>query len=205
MFGRHRRRISPLRARLIKRWEFGVMQQLVCGDGMFHTKHIWRSDVQQSLSGLTNELHNAAKEFQFPHSKLEGKLVFSGGSNGEVATGLGNEMLMFRHTFPVCFWTGLGLDYGAELRIEVHNYEGCIIHNIPCNKITLVCSEKGGSLTTVAAYSHGVHVVDLERALFPPLMNKLRNENIVVEGISPNQNILALGHLLLAPKNYLSD
>ncbi|KAG7566242.1 hypothetical protein ISN44_As10g028270 [Arabidopsis suecica] len=102
--------ISWLRSRLIKRWEFGFMQQLVCGAGMFHRKPIWRSRILQSLSGLTNKLQNAAKEFQFPHSKLEGKLVFNGGSNGETATRMENALLMLRHSLPLCFWPEPGLE-----------------------------------------------------------------------------------------------
>ncbi|KAG7572334.1 hypothetical protein ISN44_As09g007050 [Arabidopsis suecica] len=53
----------------------------------------------------------------FTLSKLEGKLVFNGGSNGEAATGLGNEMFMFLQSFPVCFWTRSGLEIHGDMKL----------------------------------------------------------------------------------------
>ena len=63
----------------------------------------------------TNKTHPilcriSAQAHQFTLSKLEGKLVFNGGSNGEAATEVGNQTLMLRHSFPECFWLGSGLE-----------------------------------------------------------------------------------------------
>ena len=52
----------------------------------------------------------SAQAHQFTLSKLEGKLVFNGGSTGEAATEVGNQTLMLRHSFPECFWLGSGLE-----------------------------------------------------------------------------------------------
>ncbi|KAG7585180.1 Ribonuclease H-like superfamily [Arabidopsis thaliana x Arabidopsis arenosa] len=134
----YKRRIRP---------DLSGVQQYCGGDVKLHMKQKWRSTGVYQESGAAKKIHPLTERAHkdqlqngntlvfmwlriqvqahlFPPRKLEDKLVFIGGSNGEAATGLGNEMMMFHHSFPVCFWTGQGLDYWAELRIEVHNYEG---------------------------------------------------------------------------------
>ncbi|KAG7578797.1 hypothetical protein ISN45_Aa03g029590 [Arabidopsis thaliana x Arabidopsis arenosa] len=59
----------------------------------------------------------AIQAHPFTLSKLEGKLVFNGGSNGEAATCLGNEMFMFLQSFPVCFWTRSGLEIHGDMKL----------------------------------------------------------------------------------------
>ncbi|KAG7534080.1 hypothetical protein ISN45_Aa08g016570 [Arabidopsis thaliana x Arabidopsis arenosa] len=69
-------------------------------------------------------------------SKLEGKLVFNGESNGEAATRMGNETLMLHHSFPMCFWSGprmksdegeVGYTKDVEFTPSLRREDTCII------------------------------------------------------------------------------
>ncbi|EOA29227.1 hypothetical protein CARUB_v10025509mg [Capsella rubella] len=127
----------------------------------------------QSLPGLPNELKIDTRAFQFLHSKLEDKLALIGGSNGAAATSLENEMLMFHHSNPVFPWLRPGLEF----------------QKVTKTRIGKLLSQWGLMIEHNSVY---LSLLDLE--------NKLRIENIVVEGTSQNGNILALDHLLMTAK-----
>lgn len=73
----------------------------------------------------------------------------------------------------------------------------------PSYTITLMCSEKGLSLTTVALYWNGDHVVYIGEAFFPPVKNKPRIENRAVVGMSTKQNLQVLDLLYIAERKSL--
>lgn len=85
-------------------------------------ERVYKDQIQAGNTLVSILLWIQVQAHLFIHHKLEGKLLFNGGGNGEAATGMGNEMSILHHSFPVCPWPGPGP--GLEIKKTTKTMNG---------------------------------------------------------------------------------